>query len=156
MALPAGYEERTREEWLSLASDSDALKRKIVTNCIRELGKQPTDYMTWDVNKRVDFIMEHQEPAMPAATEPKGKTKGKASESTATETTSTKAAGTAAVAGLDPATKKAIEEVREESAENKAMLRKVHNLLVILCLSTPAAKSNAEEFDVELNLLGND
>ena len=146
MALPAPHKPMTREEWLKLAKDPDPQKRKPVANCLRDLGVAPSDYMPWDAEARVDYIMKAQDEGGGSSGDEKpASSKGKADD------------GKAISGGgsLDAATKKQIAATAEGVAELDKRTRKIHDLLVILVLSTPAAKANAEEFDVELKLLGN-
>lgn len=143
MGLPSGHKPMTREEWLKLAKDPDPQKRKPVANCLRDLGHAPSDYMPWDAEQRVDKIMKAQEDD--AADEKPASTKGKADEKPAS----------GGGGGLDAATKKKIEAMAEQTDAMDKRSRKIHDLLVILCLSIPAAKGNAEEMDIELKLLGN-
>lgn len=136
MGLPAGIESKTREAWLELANSADAAKRKVVTDALRALGKASTEYMPWNADTRVTYIMDAQ---------------GSGGGGGETKTSGTKdkvEQGSSGGGGVDAATKKII-------AELDARTRKVHDLLVILVLSTPAAKANAEEMEIKLELLGN-
>ena len=138
MALPNNIEARTKDEWLKLANNgSDPMARKPVTDALRALGVQPTEYMSWDGAARVEFIMKAQgEGAEEKA--PEAKASGKKDA----------VAPSGGGASLDAATKAAIKETLETA-------KAVKNLLVVLCLSIPAAKSNAEDMGIELKL-GND
>lgn len=151
MALPdtyKQYESFTEAQWLELANSADAAKRKIVANCIRDLGVAPSDYMTWDAAARVAYILSKAEPEPAAASTGKtGGGKGKASATTATAS-STSTAGV----GIDPAV---IKELNDKLDENNALLRKIHDLLVVQIFSDPKVKANAEEMDVVVDLLGN-
>jgi hypothetical protein len=150
MALPnefAEYESFSKEQWMEVASSTDPIRRKVVANCLRELGVAPADYMGWDAATRVDFIMSKAEPKK--ADTGSGKTSGKGK---AAATPSASAAPAAAVGGIDPAV---IAELQEKVEYNSKLLTKVHDLLVVLIYSNPAAKANAEELDVDVNLLGN-
>jgi hypothetical protein len=148
MALPTGYEERTRDEWLKLASDSDAQKRKIVSNCVRDLGVLPTDYMGWDPETRVDYIMKHQEGAKKAAPAAEPEETGKAKKGKASESAAS-AGGGGGLTAADRAMLKGLDEKLDALTE---LNTKIHNLLVVSVLSSKSAKENAEEMDVELPL----
>jgi len=58
--LPEGFEARSKDEWLALGGESDPKKRKVLNDCLRGLGYEPPDYITWSLDERVDKIMEHQ------------------------------------------------------------------------------------------------
>lgn len=138
MALPTGIESRSKDEWLKLANSQDAQQRKVVSNCLKELGLAPADYMPWDADKRVGYIMEKQGEGGGTAAAPSGG--GKKDKAGGGESS-----GGGGLTAAD----------RAMLQENTTVLRKVHDLLVVLALSTPAAKANAEEMDVKLELLGN-
>jgi len=140
MGLPAGIEKRSREAWLELANNSDAAKRKVVTDALRALGKSSTDYMPWDAATRVQHIMDAQ------GADEGGGAKASSAKDKVDSSEGTKSSGGGG--GVDAATKKAI-------AELDARTRKIHDLLVVLVLSTPSAKANAEEMEIKLELLGN-
>lgn len=60
MALPDGFEPKTRDEWSELANSEDSDDRRQVTGALRALGHQPSEYLVMKAEERVDAIMEAQ------------------------------------------------------------------------------------------------
>jgi hypothetical protein len=142
----ANIEAKSREEWLKLASSSDAVQRKQVTEALRTLGLQSAEFMPMDAQARVDYIMSKQgdvgsgggtktESKKDAATPPSGKAEGGG--------------------GMSAADRALLKSINEKLDENKALLSKVHDLLVVQIFTDPKVKSNAEDMDVKVALLGN-
>lgn len=135
----ANIEAKSREEWLKLANSADATQRKQVTEALRTLGLSSAEFMPMDAAARVDYIMSKQ-----GGGEEK-KTESKKDANTAT------GGGKAASGGGGGLT----DEDRKLLKENVALGRKIHDLLVVIALTDPKVKGNAEEMDVKLELLGN-
>lgn len=146
MSLPAGFENRTEKEWKSLASDTDAAKRKQVTDLLRALGLSAPDYMPWSPDQRVAYIMEKQGAEAAAKSEPKAAT-GKASK--------TEGGAGGGGGGMTDADRALLKSAIETGESNAVLLRKVHDLLVVQIFSAPEVKANAEDMDIKVELLGN-
>jgi hypothetical protein len=144
---------KTHAEWVEIFQPSnDPATKKIGTDALRHYGIKATDYMSLKPEARADLIMSKQ----PQAEKPAAKA--------AATTSSKKEPATAAATGgggggVDP---KAIAklEARFDAIEERlnaqdAMQNKLHDLLVVICLSDEKIKDNAEGLGVELNLLGN-
>ena len=138
MGLPNEIASKSREKWLELASSSDPTQRKQVTDVLRACGLGSPDYMPWDAERRVNFIMDKQGAEEGGATKKKG--------AAAPSTSSSNGAGGG---GSNAEVMKALEE-------NTQLLRIIHDLLVVQIFSNPQVKANAEEMEIAVKLLGND
>lgn len=138
----ANIEAKSRDEWMKLASSADAVQRKQVTEALRALGVNASEFMPMDAAARVDYIMSKQG-------EPGGQTSSK--KDAAAPPSSDKGGG----GGMSAADRAMLKGISEKVAENNTILRKVHDMLAIQILSQPAVKANAEESDIKIELLGN-
>jgi hypothetical protein len=154
MGLPQGYEAKTREEWLKIASDTDPMKRKVVGNLLRDLGMQPTEYMSWEPAQRVEVIMKAQG---------EGGSNGTKSAAPAAEKASTKGAakaetggggGDAALRSEVAALKAEVAELKNVVGEMAAFVKDGHMLLRIFIESDAKMKGNVQDDDVREALYG--
>ncbi len=155
MALPAGVEARTREEWTRLAKSMEPKDKMPLMTALKKCGFAATDYMGWSAEKRVDEIMKVQDSGgeepkgkASAATEtapaPSGTSKSKASDSTGSAVSS-----------------KEISALREEvaalSAQVKAnakVLDEIRFILACVLKTNPEAEMYVQEADVQAAMLG--
>lgn len=139
MALPSEVTPRTKAEWTKLADSNDKMDRKVISEAMRALGYQPTEYLRILPAARVDIIMKAQgEEPTEAKEEPKEEKKKKAN---------TAAASPAATGGGLSA------EDRAKLDKTYDLLAKVHNMLCVVILSDERMADGAGELGIEVELL---
>ncbi len=155
MSLPSGHEAREKDEWLALANDNDPAKRRLVSSCLRDMGVDPTDYMSWTAGERVDRIMEAQgDGGGSSAKEEKssnGKGKGKSSAGKKTPAKSS-SEGNADVAALETKIEKLeamVEDIQETNGMLLSLVRDAHFLVRVLVQSNKQLKQNSEDEDLQ-------
>jgi len=162
MTLPSGHESRTRAEWMAIAEDIDPAKRRAVSDVLRALKVEPTNYMGWSVSEKIDFIMAAQgEEKATAAPEEKPK-KTKAAPAAAPAETK-KAANGVSAASAEVLELKAtverleerIEDLQDTQAKLMGLCADAHFLVRILVQSDKKLKTNSEEPDLQEALYGN-
>lgn len=152
MALPDGFEEKSKDDWMALATSGDAAERKQVSNCLRALGYDPPMFLTWKATDRVAKIMEHQEgggskKSSKSSSSKKGANKSKA----ASKSSKSSSSDSGATVDLSETNEK-IEALEAKVAEQGEALdvmmdyvRETHTMMRVFFQSDEDAKNNLEE-----------
>ena len=158
MALPDGFEEKSKDDWLELAKSSDAAERKQVSNCLRGLGYDPPLFLGWSAEERVEKILEHQDEGSGGGSSKKKKGANKAkTDSPSKKSSSTKksSSGGDSGGGASVDLSEALEAIDElktkvatlEEGQDIMMeyVRETHTMMRVFFQSDDQAKNNLEE-----------
>jgi hypothetical protein len=162
MSLPENVEPRSREEWEAVVNNPDAAKRRLVSRVLRDLGEEPTTYMTWTNDQKIDRIMQAQGEGGEEEEEQPKKKKGAAKKTKGSSKSKSSgkapAGGSSAdVAQLEKKLEKMemqVEDLQDTQAQQMEYIKDMHFLVRVMVQSDEKLKYNSEDLDLQEVLYG--